>query len=186
MNTYLTYLIIIISIIVIGYIISIFNRLIQLKNNIKKSSANIDVLLKQRSDEVPNLVEIVKGYMKHEKQTLLDLTKIRTQLTTSQTINKKAQLSGEMSSTLKTIFAVAENYPKLQANENFLSLQKRLSELEDQIADRREFYNDSVTNYNTRITIFPDTLIAKMFKYQEELLFVASDQEKKNVKVQRK
>ncbi len=167
------------------YIISIFNRLIQLKNNIKKSSANIDVLLKQRSDEIQNLIETIKGYMKHEQQTLLDLTKIRSQLTSNQNskLSTKATLSDQMSQGLKTIFAVAENYPKLQANENFLALQKRISELEDQIADRREFYNDSVTNYNIRITVFPDQLVAKIFKYQEEQLFQATEQEKKNIKV---
>lgn len=163
------------------YIIWIYNGLVKLKLNIAKSYANIDVLLKQRSDELPKLIDTVKGYMKHEKETLLNLTRMRSKLAQATTLRAKADLNNQISEGLKTIFAVAENYPKLRANENFLQLQSRITGLENEIADRREFYNDSVTNYNYRIQSFPDTLIAKLFKYKEEDLFQASEDEKNKV-----
>jgi len=168
---------------VIAYIVAIFNGLIQLKNNIKKSWANIDVLLKQRYDELPNLVEAVKGYMKHEKQVLMEITMARTALSSATSKSDKAGFNDKLSKNIKTVFAVAENYPKLQASENFLKLQERISALENEIADRREFYNDSVNNYNIRIQSIPDVVVARMLKYTEEDLFKATDDEKKVVKV---
>lgn len=168
----------------IVYIITIFNGLIELKNNIKKSWANIDVLLKQRHDELPNLIETVKGYMRHEKDTLAAITKARTELMNATTINSKAKANEEISKNIKSLFAVAENYPKLQASENFLKLQERISAIENEIADRREFYNDSVNNYNIRIQSFPDMIIARALKYTESELFKATNEEKNNVKVE--
>lgn len=174
----------IVVIILVLYFVIIYNGLISLKNNIEKAWSNIDVLLKQRSDELPNLVESVKGYMKHEKSTLLELTKARTEFLKAETLSQKAKADKKISGALKTIFAVAENYPKLRANENFLQLQNRISGLENEIADRREFYNDSVTNYNTRIQSVPDVWIAKMFGFTEpKQLFKATEEEKKNVKI---
>lgn len=166
-----------------GYIILVFNNLVRLKNNIHKSWSNIDVLLKQRSDELPNLVNAVKGYMKHEKNVLLELTKARTEMLRAQTLSQKARADNVISNALKTIFAVAEDYPKLRANENFMQLQQRISGLENEIADRREFYNDSVTNYNIRIQSIPDVIIAGMLGYAEEQLFKAMEEEKKVVNV---
>src|SRR3989344_203476 len=163
-----------------GYIIVLFNNLVMLKNNIHKSWSNIDVLLKQRSDELPNLVNAVKGYMKHEKSVLLELTKARTDMLKAQTLSQKARADNAITNALKTIFAVAEDYPKLRASENFVQLQQRISGLENEIADRREFYNDSVTNYNIRIQSFPDMMLANVLKYAEEPLFKASEQEKKS------
>jgi len=179
----LTAFIILVVIGIIAYIISIFNGLIQLKNNIKKSWANIDVLLKQRHDELPNLIETVKGYMKHEKNLLLDITKARTEFTSATTKSEKARLNNSLSRDIKTLFAVAEDYPKLQASANFLKLQERISALENAIADRREFYNDSVNNYNIRIESVPDMFVAKMFKYEKEMMFEAAGEEKENVKI---
>jgi LemA protein len=169
---------------IISYVVAIFNGLIQLKNNIKKSWANIDVLLKQRYDELPNLIETVKGYMKHEKTVLTEITIARTAIMTATTKSDKAGINDRLSKNLKTLFAVAENYPKLQASENFLKLQERISALENEIADRREFYNDGINNYNIRIQSIPDTIIARMLKYTEEEMFKATDEEKKTVKVQ--
>ncbi|MBU0536225.1 MAG: LemA family protein, partial [Nanoarchaeota archaeon] len=127
---------------VVGYIIAIFNGLIRLKNNIKKSLGNIDVLLKQRYDELPKLIESVKGYMKHEKSVLTEITQARSIYSKAgNDIHKKAQADNMMTGALKTLFAVAENYPQLKANENFMQLQGRISGIENELADRREFYN---------------------------------------------
>jgi LemA protein len=177
---------IVVIVVVLGliiYTIAIYNGLIRLKNNIKKSWANIDVLLKQRSDELPKLISSVKGYMKHEKTTLAALTKARTAIMTAKTKSQKAAADDVISGALKTIFAVAENYPKLRANENFLHLQSRISGLENELADRREFYNDSANTYNIRIHSFPDKILAGMMKYTDEDMFKASAKDKKDVKV---
>lgn len=168
---------------IIGYIISIFNGLISLKNNIKKSWANINVLLKQRSDELPKLINSVKGYMKHEKGTLQVVTKARTQFLNAKTMSQKAAADNMITSALKTLFAVAENYPNLKANENFMHLQSRISGLENELADRREFYNDSVNTYNIRIQSIPDLFVAKIMKYKEEKMFKVSEKDKRDVKV---
>ncbi|MEK6823247.1 MAG: LemA family protein, partial [Nanoarchaeota archaeon] len=146
---------------IIGYIIGLYNSLIALKNNIQKSWSNIDVLLKQRADELPKLIASVKGYMKHEKELLTELTKARTEFMKATTMNAKAKADATITGALKTLFAVAENYPNLKANENFIQLQNRISGLENELADRREFYNDSVNTYNIRIQSFPDSIVAK-------------------------
>ncbi len=168
---------------VLGYFIIVYNSLIRLKNNIKKAWANIDVMLKQRAEELPKLIDSVKGYMKHEKSTLEELTKARTAFLSAKTMAQKAKADNVISGALKTIFAVAENYPNLKANENFIQLQNRISSLENELADRREFYNDSVNNYNIRIATIPDVFFARMLKYTSEEMFKASEAEKKDVKV---
>src|SRR5512136_1630971 len=153
----------------------IYNGLVRLKNNIEKSWANIDVLLKQRSDELPNLIASVKGYMVHERTTLEALTKARIEVLKEQSLSKKAASDMLITESLKTIFAVAENYPLLKANENFLKLQNRITALENELADRREFYNDSVNIYNIRIHSIPDLIVARMIKCTDESLFKASE-----------
>lgn len=165
------------------YVVSIFNGLIRVKNNIKKSWSNINVLLKQRSDELPKLVSSVKGYMKYEKETLNVLTKARTEFLNAKTMSDKAAADSMISSALKTIFAVAENYPKLRASENFSQLQSRISAIENELADRREFYNDSVNTYNIRIQSFPDMVVAKMMKFREEEMFRVAEKDKKDVDI---
>ncbi|MBW2999103.1 LemA family protein [Candidatus Woesearchaeota archaeon] len=167
----------------IGYIISMYNGLIRLKNNIKKSWANINVLLKQRSDELPKLINSVKGYMKHEKSTLKALTKARTDFLKAKTKSEKAAADNAISGALKTIFAVAENYPNLKANENFMQLQHRISGIENELADRREFYKDSVNTYNIRIHSFPDMVVANRMNYKDEEMFKVSEKAMKDVKV---
>ncbi len=167
----------------IGMLISIYNGLITLKNNIKKSMANIDVLLKQRADELPKLIDTVKGYMKHEKTLLTDLTKMRTQFLNAKTMEKKAAADNMISGALKTLFAVAENYPNLKANENFIRLQERISGIENELADRREFYNDSVNTFNIRIASFPDMIVAGWMKLTPEEMFKATESDRKDVKV---
>lgn len=166
-----------------AYFIYVFNGLVRLKNNIKKSWANIDVLLKQRSDELPKLIESVKGYMKHERSLLENLTKARTQFLKAKTMGEKARSDNVISGALKTLFAVAENYPNLKANENFMQLQNRISGLENELADRREFYNDSVNTYNIRIQSFPDMFVARVLKYGNEEMFKVAEEDRKDVEV---
>ena len=161
----------------------IYNGLIRLKNNIEKSWANIDVLLKQRSDELPNLIASVKGYMVHERTTLEVLTKARTDILNAPTLSKKAVADNVITDALKTIFAVAENYPNLKANENFLKLQNRITSLENELADRREFYNDSVNIYNIRIHSIPDLIVARLLNYTDKQWFKALDEDKAIVRV---
>lgn len=156
----------------------IYNHLIRLKNNIDKSWANIDVLLKQRSDELPNLIASVKGYMIHERTTIEALTKGRTDVLKEQTLSKKAATDILITESLKIIFVAVENYPTLKANENFLKLQNRITALENELADRREFYNDSVNIYNIRIRSIPDLIVARMMNCIDEPLFKASEEDK--------
>ncbi len=169
---------------VIIYIVSIYNGLVRLKNNINKSWSNINVLLKQRSDELPKLINTVKGYMKHERSLLKKVTEARTNFLNAKTVPQKAKADNMISGALKSLFAVAENYPNLKANENFMHLQSRISGLENEIADRREFYNDSVNTYNIRIQSFPDMFIANMMKLKKRDMFKVEEADKKDVKVE--
>ncbi len=170
-------------IIVIGYFISIYNSLVRLKNNIEKAWSNIDVLLKQRHDELTKLLETVKGYMKHEREVLEKVTQARTAFMSAQTVADKAGADNMMTSALKSLFAVAENYPELKADRSFAQFQGRISDIESQIADRREFYNDSVNTYNIRIEQIPDLFIARMLGYTRKELFKAADEDKQDVKI---
>src|ERR1700756_3028239 len=145
---------------VLAYVAILYNELVRLRNDNDRAWANIDVLLKQRHDEVPNLVETVKGYMQHEQQTLLAVTQARAASMNAASIKQKATADLMMAGALRGLFAVAENYPQFKANENFLKLQTRISELEERIADRREFFNDDVNTYNTRIGQIPDVFVA--------------------------
>lgn len=161
----------------------IYNNFVRLRNNISKSLANIDVLLKQRSNEIPNLVKVVQGYMKHEKDVLESLTKARSFLLKSNTLSQKAAADNAITEIVKSIFAIAENYPDLKAGENFLKLQRRITGLENELADRREFYNDSVTIYNIRIQSIPDLVVARMVHLKQIDLFKANEEDKKYVNV---
>lgn len=166
------------------WFVSVYNSFVRLKNNIKKSWSNIDVLLKQRHDELTKLLDTVKGAMKFEKSLLTELTEARTAFAKAVSVGEKAQASDKMSHVLQGIFAVAENYPQVQANKNFTELQSRISGIEDQIADRREFYNDSVNIYNIRLQQFPSTLVGKILSYAPEELFKVSEAERQDVKIE--
>ena len=168
----------------LGWGISVYNRFVMLKNNIEKSWSNINVLLKQRFDEIPNLVNVAKGYMKHERDTFREITQARSAWSKAKTIGQKASAEGMMAGALKSLFAVAENYPKLQANENFKHLQERVSGLENEIADRREYYNDNVNTFNIKVQQFPDMIIANFMKLKQKELFQVPEAERKAVKIQ--
>jgi LemA protein len=175
------------SLLVIGgvaiYLVIIYNELVRLRNDVNRAWANIDVLLKQRHDEIPNLVETVKGYMQHEQQTLLAVTQARAAFINAATVGQKAQADLRLTGALRGLFAVAENYPQLRANENFLRLQNRISELEERIADRREFFNDDVNTYNTRIQQIPDVFLANLMKLQPREMFKVSEEERRAIEV---
>lgn len=162
------------------YLIITYNSLVNIKHNVAKAWANIDVLLKQRHEELPKLIDTCKQYMKHEQETLEKVTQARTQVSDARELHNVSALGvaeSALRSGLGQLFAVAESYPELKANEQFLYLQSRISGLENAIADRREFYNDSVNINNVRIEQFPDALIAKTFNFKtNELLKFASEE----------
>src|SRR6266849_7840607 len=165
------------------YTVILYNGLVRLKNDNDRAWANIDVLLKQRHDEIPNLVETVKGYMQHEQQTLLAVTQARAASINAASIGQKAVADLKVASALHGLFAVAENYPQLRANENFMKLQSRISELEERIADRREFFNDDVNTYNTRIGQIPDVFVASFMSLKPRTMFKVSDEDRRQVEV---
>jgi LemA protein len=168
---------------VLVYTVMLYNELVRLRNDNDRAWANIDVLLKQRHDEIPNLVETVKGYMQHEQQTLLAVTQARAASMNAASIGQKAQADLAMTGALRSLFAVAENYPQLKANQNFLKLQNRITELEDHIADRREFFNDDVNTYNTRIGQIPFVFVASFMSLKPRSMFRVSDEDRKLVEV---
>jgi LemA protein len=168
---------------VLVYVVILYNELVRLRNDNDRAWANIDVLLKQRHDEIPNLVETVRGYMQHEQQTLLAVTQARAASMNAASIGQKAQADLLMTGALRGLFAVAENYPQLKANENFLKLQGRISELEDRIADRREFFNDDVNTYNTRIGQIPEVFVASFTELKPRAFFKVSDDDRRLVEV---
>lgn len=165
------------------YVVILYNELVRLQNDNDRAWANIDVLLKQRHDEIPNLVETVKGYMQHEQQTLEAVTQARAASMNATSIGEKAHADVLMTGALRGLFAVAENYPQLKANENFLRLQNRISELEDHIADRREFFNDDINTYNTRIAQVPEVFLASFMALKPREMFKASEDDRKLVEV---
>ncbi len=168
---------------VLIYSIILYNGLVRLRNENDRAWANIDVLLKQRHDEIPNLVETVKGYMQHEQQTLLAVAEARSASMNASSVGQKAVADMQMVSALRGLFAVAENYPQLKANQNFLKLQSRISELEERIADRREFFNDDINTYNTRIGQIPDVFVASFMGLKRREMFQVSEQDRKLVEV---
>jgi LemA protein len=168
---------------VLIYTIILYNELVRLRNENDRAWANIDVLLKQRHDEVPNLVETVKGYMQHEQQTLLAVTQARAASVNAASIKQKASADLLMTGALRGLFAVAENYPQLKANDNFLKLQSRISELEERIADRREFFNDDVNTYNTRIGQIPEVFVASFMSLKPRSMFTVSDEDRREIEV---
>ena len=165
------------------YAVIVYNGLVRLQNEIARAWANIDVLLKQRHDEVPNLVASVKGYMDHERQTLEAVTEARAASMNAASIPQKAQADVLMTGALRSFFAVSERYPQLKADQNFLALQSRISELEERIADRREFFNDDVNTYNTRIAQLPEVFMARLMKLQPRQMFRVNEQERQPVEV---
>jgi LemA protein len=178
MSIILIAIIIILVIFVIVTIVHMYNNLVGLRNRVKNSYSQIDVQLKRRNDLIPNLVETVKGYAAHEKGVLEEVTKARTGVMNASTIEETSAADNQLTGALKTLFAVAENYPDLKANSNFQQLQGELSDTEDNIAYARQFYNDVVLKYNNACQQFPSSLLAGMFGFKEETYFEAPESEK--------
>src|SRR6266567_2835824 len=151
--------------IVLLFIFIAYNSMVTARVRISEASSEIDVQLKRRTDLIPNLVESVKGYAKHEKEVFENVTKARASLVSASTTQEKADANNQLSQTLKSLFAVAENYPELKASQNFLSLQEELSDTENKIAYSRQFYNTNVRDYNTKLQTFPSVLVADMFHF---------------------
>jgi LemA protein len=177
---------VILAVIVIGiimYLVGIYNNLVTLKNDLERSFANIDVLLKQRHDELPKLIETCKGYMQYEQKTLLAVTEARAAYTRATTPADKAQADNMITGALRTLFAVAENYPELKANANFMQLQGRITELEEKIAGQRTRYNEDVNAFNIRIAQIPDLFVARMMNLQPHLLLQVPAADREDVQV---
>ena len=177
------YIILGLVIIIILFIIFQYNSLVKLKNQAEEAWSSIDVQLKRRYDLIPNLVETVKGYAKHEKETLENVIKARNMAINATNITEKAEAENFLTGTLKSLFALSENYPELKANQNFLKLQDSLTEIEDYIQNARRYYNAVVRDLNTKIETFPSNIIANIFNFKKRDYFEISEKEKEAVKV---
>lgn len=169
---------IVIIVILVLFFVNTYNQLIILRNNVDKAFANIDVLLKQRNDEVPNLVKVVKSTALYENSTLKELVNLRSQYQQSNSTSEKVEIAKTLDTELKSFFVLMEDYPELKATESYLQLQKRLSELEDMISDRREYFNESVNLYNIGIKVFPDVIFAKILNYAPMNMLKFKEEEK--------
>jgi len=173
--------IIVLIVLVVLYLISNFNSLVKLRNQVKNAWAQIDVQLKRRHDLIPNLIETVKGYMNHERTTLEDITNARSQAVSAKTVPEKATAEAKLTEAIGKFNLVVENYPNLKANENFLALQEELTSTENKISFSRQSYNDQVLFYNNKIQMFPSNIIAGMFNFKLEDFFQVEDQTEKAV-----
>ena len=181
---YMGWIILAIVVIVVIAVIAMYNSLVQSKIKVDNAWSQIDVQLQRRFDLIPNFVETVKGYMTHEKSTFEKIAELRTSWANSQTVAEKASIDNQLSDALKTIMAVSEGYPELKANQNFSELSEELRNTENKISFARQFYNDTVTAYNTKLEVFPSNIIAGIFKFKPRDLFEAeNDEARKNVKV---
>lgn len=165
------------------YLAYLYNSLVQLRNRVENAWSQIDVQLKRRADLVPNLVETVKGYAKHEKTVLENVTKARSALIDANNVKEIGEADNMLTSALKSLFAVAENYPNLKANENFLRLQGQLEEIEEKIAYSRQFYNDTVLMYNNKCQMIPSNIIASLFNFKEAEFFQVEESARELPKV---
>lgn len=178
------WIILAIVIIVVIAVIGMYNSLVQARIKVDNAWSQIDVQLQRRFDLIPNFVETVKGYMTHESETFEKIAELRTSWANSESVAEKAALDNQLSNALKTIMAVSESYPDLKANQNFSQLSEELRNTENKISFSRQFYNDTVTMYNTKLEVFPSNIIAGMFNFKSRDLFEAESEEaRKNVKV---
>lgn len=184
----ISYIILIIVIavilIILFYIVYIYNKLITARNKVENSWSQIDVQLTRRADLIPNLIETVKGYTSHESSTFENITKARSSLLNADAVSEKAKANDALTKGLKSLFAVAESYPELKANENFISLQEELADTENKISYTRQFYNDTVLMYNNLCQMFPSNLMAKMFDFKEKDYFKSSTESREVPKVE--
>lgn len=178
-----TWIILIVLLVLVFYGVSIYNALVSLRQKVAEAWSDIDVQLKRRYDLIPNLVETVKGYATHESTVFEDVTKARSQAMNASGLHEKSEAENMLSGTLKSLFAISENYPELKANENFLELQRELSDTENKIQASRRFYNSVVMSLNTKIESFPDSIIASVGSFEKKEYFEIAEGEKENVQV---
>lgn len=177
-------ILLVIIVVIVLALVAVYNGLVQARNKVKNAKSQIEVQLQRRFDLIPNLVETVKGYMEHEESTLTKITELRGAWSNVKGVSEMADIDNQLSSALKTIMAVAENYPDLKANQNFMQLQEELNNTENKISYSRQFYNDTVTMYNTKLETVPTNIIAGLFNFKAEDLFkVENEEAKNNVKV---
>lgn len=167
-----------------GYVISVYNKLINARNKVENQFSQVEIQLKRRADLIPNLVETVKGYAKHEKETFEAVIEARNKAVNAGTVNEKIEANNELTGALNKLFALAEAYPELKANENFLALQNDLKDTEDKITYARQFYNDSAMSFNNLVQMFPSNIIANMFGFKKFEYFKAEEKEKEVPKVE--
>jgi LemA protein len=177
------YILIAVVVVIAFWLIAVYNGLIKLKNRVDESFSDIDVQLKRRYDLIPNLVEAVKGYMKHEEGTLEKVVQARASAMNAGSMADKAKSENMLSDTLKSLFALSENYPDLKASANFLKLQDELSDTENKIQAARRFYNGQVRDFNTKIQVFPNNMISNMLGFKAYEFFGADEKERENVQV---
>lgn len=177
------YIILGVLLVLIIYVLATYNRFVVLKNSVKEAFSTMDVYLKKRWDLIPNIVESVKGYMTHEKDTLEGIVKLRSGAYDNMSQEDKINANDELSKGLSKLFALAENYPDLKANQNFMDLNNQLSLVEEDIANARKYYNAVAKNMNNAIMVFPSNIIANMFGYKEEKMFEVQEAEREAVKV---
>ena len=176
-------ILIIVGIFIFFWAISVYNKLIALRNRVKDQWAQIDVQLKRRFDLIPNLVETVKGYTKHESETLEAVIKARNTYVSATLPEDQMKADGELTKAISKLFALTESYPELKANTNFQALQQELTETESKIASARQFYNDTVMVYNNKVDMVPSNIIASLFRFEKEAFFEANETERQNVQV---
>ena len=177
-------IILIVLALLLFWVIGVYNGLVTLRNKVRDQWAQIDVLLKRRSDLIPNLVETVKGYAGHESETLEAVIAARNKVVAAPSKEEEMKASGELTGALNRLFALSESYPELKANENFMDLQQNLKDTEDKVSYARQFYNDAVLKYQNKIEMFPSNIIANIFGFKPEKFFEATDAEKETPKVQ--
>lgn len=177
------YIIIGIVILVVGYILVTYNSLIKSNNIVREAFSTMDIYLKKRWDLIPNLVEVVKGYSKHEEETFIKITELRTNIYDNMSIDKKINVNEQLTQGISKIMAISENYPELKASENFMQLSNELTKIEDEIANSRKYYNGTVRILNNKIEMFPSNMVANIFGFKQVNMFETSTEEKNNVKV---
>ena len=177
------YLIIGVIALLVIYVLVTYNVFVKMKNRVDESFSTMDVYLKKRWDLIPNIVETVKGYAKHEKSTLSDVIKLRNGAYDNMSSDEKIKANQQLSKGITKIMALAEQYPVLKANENFKDLSTQLTKIEDEIANSRKYYNGTVREFNDKVQMFPSNIVAKIFGYKAKIMFEATEEERKNVKV---
>ena len=178
------YIIIAVVVILLLLVLTTYNSLIKLNNKVEEAFSTMDIYLKKRWDLIPNLVEVVKGYAKHEKNTLKEITNLRSNSYDKMNTNDKVEVNNKLSQGINKLMAVAESYPELKANENFKDLSNQLTKIEDDIANSRKYYNGVVRIYNNKVEMFPSNIFAGLFGYKSKAMFEASVNERENVKVE--